>query len=278
MVLMKLFRFLITCLFAAMLILAACPAFAQVSISVTIAPPPLQVDTQSSCPDDGYIWIPGYWAYANDTYYWVPGQWIQPPQVGWYWTPPYWGWDGGDYVFYPGYWGPTVGYYGGINYGYGYGGHGYNGGRWEEGHFSYNTAVNKVSSVHVHSTYVDRSAVNTHATRVSYNGGSGGIQTQPTAKEREESNEHRPKTTSMQPQTQQSEHPQEQPQAKQPEHPQEQQPQAKQPEHPQEQPQAQAQPKPESHQAQQAQPQTHDQSAAPPGAKPGNGPNNDQNH
>jgi len=38
---------------------------------------------------------------------------------------------GGDaYVFHVGYWGPVVGFYGGIDYGYGYVGRGYYGGRW----------------------------------------------------------------------------------------------------------------------------------------------------
>src|SRR5476649_2033783 len=122
----------------AVLALGATPVFSQVSISIDIAPPPLQVYDQPACPDDGYIWTPGYWAYGDNAYYWVPGAWVQPPDIGDLWTPPYWGWDGGAYVFYPGYWGQTVGYYGGINYGYGYGGRGYGGGRWHGGHFSYN--------------------------------------------------------------------------------------------------------------------------------------------
>ena len=147
----------------AALALGSSPAFSQVSVSIDIAPPPLEVYDQPACPDDGYIWTPGYWAYGDSGYYWVPGAWVQPPETGMLWTPPYWGWDGSAYAFYPGYWGPTVGYYGGINYGYGYGGHGYRGGRWQGGHFSYNTAVNNVSSTHVHSTYADKTAINNKA-------------------------------------------------------------------------------------------------------------------
>src|SRR5271154_5972902 len=94
----------------AVLALVSSPALAQVSISIDIAPPPLVVDDQPVCPDDGYLWTPGYWAYDPDAgeYYWVPGAWVQPPEVGFLWTPAYWGWDGNDYVFYSGYWGPTV--------------------------------------------------------------------------------------------------------------------------------------------------------------------------
>lgn len=173
----------------ALLVLGSSTAFSQVSVTVELAPPPLQVYEQPACPDDGYIWTPGYWAYGDNAYYWVPGAWVQPPEIGDLWTPPYWGWDDSAYVFYPGYWGSSVGYYGGINYGYGYGGHGYGGGRWQEGHFSYNTAVNNVNSSNIHNTYVDRAAINNKAGKVSYNGGKGGVQAQPTAQERQFSNE-----------------------------------------------------------------------------------------
>ena len=59
-----------------------------------------------------------------------------------------------------GYWGPHVGFYGGINYGYGYGGVGFIGGRWGGDHFVYNTAVVNVNTTVVHNTYVDRTVIN----------------------------------------------------------------------------------------------------------------------
>jgi len=40
------------------------------------------------------------------------------------------GWRDGGFFFNDGYWGPEVGFYGGINYGFGYFGEGYGGGRW----------------------------------------------------------------------------------------------------------------------------------------------------
>ncbi len=95
-----------------------------ISISANIAPPPLQVYVQPACPTDGYLWSPGYWAYTNDGYFWVPGVWVIPPQPGFLWTPAYWGFTGGVYGFHSGYWGPHVGFYGGVNYGYGYSGSG----------------------------------------------------------------------------------------------------------------------------------------------------------
>ena len=144
--------------------LALLPAasFAGVFVSVTIAPPVLPVYTQPICPGDGYLWNPGYWAYGDEGYYWVPGVWVRPPQVGLLWTPGYWGWGGGVYFFHAGYWGPHVGFYGGVNYGFGYGGVGFGGGRWEGGHFAYNTAVVNVNRTVIHNTYVDRTVINTN--------------------------------------------------------------------------------------------------------------------
>jgi hypothetical protein len=78
------------------------------------------------------------------------------PEVGYLWTPGYWGWGGGGFLFNEGYWGLSVGFYGGIDYGFGYFGHGYEGGRWENGHFFYNTAVNRVDANAIHNVYNTR--------------------------------------------------------------------------------------------------------------------------
>src|SRR5258705_1982764 len=127
-------------------------SFTQVGISIGIAPPPIPIYEQPYAPAAGYIWTPGYWAYDTG-YYWVPGVWILPPRVGFLWTPGYWGYNGGNYFFNEGYWGPTVGFYGGINYGYGYGGHGYYGGRWVRNSFRYNKAVTHVYTSANHHHY-----------------------------------------------------------------------------------------------------------------------------
>ena len=77
-----------------------------------------------------------------------------------------------------GYWGPHVGFYGGVNYGFGYGGVGFVGGRWNGGFFAYNTAVLNVGvGVGFHSTYVDRTVIvnNNNFSHTSFNGGPGGI-------------------------------------------------------------------------------------------------------
>ena len=156
-----------------------------VGISVGFGPPELPVYEQPICPGDGYIWTPGYWAWDDDAqdYYWVPGTWVLAPQPGFLWTPGYWGWGGEGFFFHEGYWGPVVGFYGGIDYGFGYTGRGYYGGRWEHDHFYYNREVNRIDEREVRNVYNERVENNVNVTRVSYNGGRGGVEARVTAQE-----------------------------------------------------------------------------------------------
>lgn len=177
------------CLFImAVMLLAVTKINAQVSvgvgISATIGPPPLPVYVQPPCPVEGYLWEPGYWAYddADGDYYWVPGVWVAPPDFGLLWTPCYWGYSGNVYVFHEGYWGPQVGFYGGIDYGFGYFGSGFAGGRWEGRSFRYNTAVVNVNTTVIRNTYRDPGVINNRTVvnnnRLSYNG-PGGVNVRP---------------------------------------------------------------------------------------------------
>src|SRR5205809_1657567 len=172
-------------------------SFAQVGISIGIAPPAIPIYQQPYPPAAGYIWTPGYWAYDTD-YYWVPGAWVLPPRVGFLWTPGYWGYNDGNYFFNEGYWGPTVGFYGGINYGFGYGGQGYYGGEWAGDTFRYNTAVTRVDTSVIHNTYVNKEVVNNTGSRASFNG-PGGATAKPTAQEQAAAKaEHVPATSAQQ--------------------------------------------------------------------------------
>jgi hypothetical protein len=76
-------------------------SFGQIAISVSFGPPALPVYEQPICPEEGYIWTPGFWAYDDeDGYYWVPGTWVLAPEPGFLWTPSYWGWsDEGVFIF-----------------------------------------------------------------------------------------------------------------------------------------------------------------------------------
>ena len=185
-------------LFAIPFTLSMAPvASAQVLLSVTVAPPALPVYTQPICPEAGYIWTPGYWSYSDDGgYFWVPGTWVEPPTVGFLWTPGYWGWNSGAYIWNAGYWGPQVGFYGGINYGFGYSGIGYAGGYWRGSNFFYNSRVNNVNVAIVHHVYQRNVVI--HNTHVSYNGGRGGVTARPTAAQERFAREHHTGPTAAQ--------------------------------------------------------------------------------
>jgi len=142
-------------IFAAVLACTSARSFGATVLSITVAPPPLRVYAQPPCPAEGYIWTPGYWAYTDTGYIWVPGAWVLPPQPGFLFTPGYWDLVDGLYVWHLGHWGPHVGYYGGINYGFGYPGTGFVGGRWEGGHFFYNREVSNVGE-RFQNTYRER--------------------------------------------------------------------------------------------------------------------------
>jgi hypothetical protein len=109
--------------------------------------------------------------------------------VGLLWTPGYWGFAGGVYAWRAGYWGNHVGFYGGVNYGFGYGGHGFFGGRWDGGRFRYNTAITHVNTTIIHNTYRETVVNNTTinnvtVNRTSFNGGPRGIAANPTAEDK----------------------------------------------------------------------------------------------
>jgi len=161
------------------------PSFSvDVGISIRIGPPPLPVYAQPLCPGPGYIWTPGYWAYDPvDGYYWVPGTWVLAPEPGFLWTPGYWGWSGGFFMWHAGYWGPHVGFYGGVNYGFGYTGVGYAGGYWRGRNFFYNRSVSNINVTNITNVYNRTVVNNVNVTRVSYNGGPGGVNARPTSAE-----------------------------------------------------------------------------------------------
>lgn len=173
-------------------------SYGGVFVSVSIAPPVLPVYAQPICPGPDYMWTPGYWSYGPNGYFWVPGTWVLAPAPGLLWTPGYWGFGGGAYVWHAGYWGPHVGFYGGVNYGFGYAGVGFVGGVWAGGHFRYNTAVLNVNTAVVHNTYVDRTVIHeTVVNHASFNG-PGGINSRPTPGEMAAAREQHIAATSMQ--------------------------------------------------------------------------------
>ena len=150
------------------------------AVSTAATPPPLPPEDQPALPEPGYLWTPGYWSWRDQGYFWVSGAWVHPPQTGFLWTPAYWGFVGTSFIFHPGHWGRSVGYYGGINYGYGYFGTGYTGGRWAGGSFTYNSSVNHLSAA-IKYTYSEPTPNQSSRSLMSYNGGPGGVSAIPTS-------------------------------------------------------------------------------------------------
>jgi len=153
-------------------------------VSVTVAPPPLPIYTQPPIPAPGYVWVPGYWAWSPSGYYWVPGTWVLPPAIGLLWTPGWWEFVDGAYVWHPGYWAPEVGYYGGIDYGFGYTGYGFDGCYWRGATLFYNIAVINIIDVRIVNVFNRPVFIDPHATRVSFHGGRGGTTIQATAQQK----------------------------------------------------------------------------------------------
>src|SRR6266853_531842 len=202
---MRIARFIYSLFLAVGLLAIPAQSKAQVAvgISVQFGPPVLPIYAQPICPGPGYLWTPGYWAYGPDGYFWVPGTWVYPPEVGLLWTPGYWAFEDDLYVWSPGYWGPEVGFYGGINYGFGYTGVGFFGGYWRGGNYYYNRSVTNVDVTVVRNTY-NTTVINNNSTRVSFNGGRGGTTASPTSREMAAARQHHISMTSEQTQHQQA--------------------------------------------------------------------------
>lgn len=168
------------------MVVAPTPASARMSVGIFVnfGPPALPVYVQPPCPAPGYIWTPGYWAWDPAYgYYWVPGTWVPAPFIGAMWTPGYWGFYDGGYRWHRGYWGFSVGFYGGINYGFGYTGYGYHGGYWRHNHFYYNRSVNRIEGRRFRHVYRRRVDEHFRGRRVSYNGGPHGMRARPTRRQ-----------------------------------------------------------------------------------------------
>ena len=159
----------------------------SIGVSVGFPPPALPVYEQPPIPASGYLWTPGYWAYdgEGEDYYWVPGTWVLAPRPGYLWTPGYWGAEGAYFAWHAGYWGPEVGFYGGINYGFGYFGIGFGGGYWRGHDFCYNRAVTNINNVSITNVYNNTTVVNNQVTnsRASFNGGREGTHVRPSGAE-----------------------------------------------------------------------------------------------
>jgi WXXGXW repeat (2 copies) len=75
---------------AAMALLPASTARAQISIGIHIGEPPApKVYRVPPRPGPDYEWIEGYWYPDRGHYKWHDGYWTHPPYAGAYWVAPY---------------------------------------------------------------------------------------------------------------------------------------------------------------------------------------------
>ena len=91
-----------------------------------------------------------------------------------------------------------MGFYGGINYGFGYTGVGYEGGYWDHGAFRYNTAVNHVNVNIIRNTYDKPIPHGATVNRASFNGGHGGVNAPPTGADEAAAHERHVQATGSQ--------------------------------------------------------------------------------
>ena len=91
-----------TTLLAAMLLATGWAIDAQVSIGITIGPPPPPRVVQALPPRPGpvFVWVEGYWYPVGRHYKWHEGYWTRPPYEGARWVAPHH--DGER--FFVGYW------------------------------------------------------------------------------------------------------------------------------------------------------------------------------
>jgi hypothetical protein len=95
-------NFVKTTLLAAMLLATGWAIDAQVSIGITIGPPPPPRVVQALPPRPGpvFVWVEGYWYPVGRHYRWHEGYWTRPPYEGARWVAPHH--DGER--FFVGYW------------------------------------------------------------------------------------------------------------------------------------------------------------------------------
>jgi hypothetical protein len=98
---------------AAAVSLAPATAFAQTvyvvpAVRVSVAPPPIRVETIPAQPTAAHVWIPGHWVWRYGRHEWAYGHWVLPPEPGYVWEPARWVPENGQWVYYEGHWRHTA--------------------------------------------------------------------------------------------------------------------------------------------------------------------------
>lgn len=80
------------------------PAWAQISVVIGIAPPPVRIEAPPPPPAPEMIWVGGFWAPQGPRYHWVPGHYEHPPYAGAYWAAPRYVREDEGWRYHKGYW------------------------------------------------------------------------------------------------------------------------------------------------------------------------------
>lgn len=82
--------------------------------AVPAPPPATREELRPAQPEDGWVWIAGYWHWNGDDYQWEDGQWVAPRDGYSYYAPTY-VFVNNSWIYQPGYWyqGPMGGLTGG---------------------------------------------------------------------------------------------------------------------------------------------------------------------
>ena len=80
----------------------AAPAYAQLNLSINVAPPPPQYEVVPTIAP-GYVWAPGYWGWSGNRHVWIRGRTIVQRQ-GYNWEPDRWEQRNGGYYRDVGHW------------------------------------------------------------------------------------------------------------------------------------------------------------------------------
>ena len=154
---------------------AAASAVVAIGVSINVAPPELPVYEQPPIPGPGYLWTPGYWAWGDEWLLLGAGHLGRAAAAGLSLDAGLLGLGRRRLLWHAGYWGPHVGFYGGVNYGFGYGGHGYRGRLLARRRRSTTTAASTIIPGTCTSPTSTTNRDRRHGNRVSFNGGNGGV-------------------------------------------------------------------------------------------------------
>ncbi len=70
--------------------ISACYSAEAGGMYVAFAPPVPPVEEVIVQPQPNFVWVPGYYSYANTHYVWVGGRWAAPPDGYHRWVEGHW--------------------------------------------------------------------------------------------------------------------------------------------------------------------------------------------